>query len=428
MNTTEKKLAEHLFRRKYGEILAALLRSFGYELFDLAEGAVQTAFQRALEKWPFTGTPRNPEGWLYQVARNALLEALRRRKLSNEKIQSLEPDPTPYAQATQDVFAEIDYHLDDLATMILLCCNPQISPKAQVCWTLKTACGFSVQEIARALGVGQENIKKTITRARHTMSQDPDVVNGLDPDRIAHRFPVVMETLYAMFTEGYSASSGESQLRREVAEEALRLADVMLESTVVHQAYKGELEALMALMLFQFARFDARVGDGGMPVRLAEQDRGKWSQDMIQAGFAALEQSIQSGTLGSYHIEARIAAEHSSSKAFEETDWQKILDLYNQLVSIKDTDQVRLNRIVAVQFALGASAAMHELQMLDRDDSSDGAVFFPRSFLYHAVKAQLYDALAQHGEALNEWNQAKKSAPTAADRSFVEAQIKSCLR
>jgi RNA polymerase sigma-70 factor (ECF subfamily) len=313
-------LTEHLFREKYGEILAALLRSSGYEHIDLAEEAAQFAFQRALEKW-LTGLPDNPGGWLYAVARNAFLESLRRGKTEQQKYEHIQRETELLDTETH---FESEEALDDLAAMILLCCNPELSPRAQVCITLKSACGFSVREIARALGMQEEATKKIITRAKEKLEEDHEVFHELNHVRIAERFTLVLETLYAMFTEGYSASGGETQLRKDVAEDAIRLANVFLQTKLSPEERKGEIHALIALALFQFARFDARADESGLPIRLQEQDRSKWSRGMIHAGLLALKESQMSPRPSAFHLEARIAAEHTTSPSFEGTNWKSI--------------------------------------------------------------------------------------------------------
>lgn len=423
MPSASSQLTEHLFRRKYGEMLAALLRAVGYHNFALAEEALQTAFQRALETWPVSGAPQNPAGWLYNVARNAALDALRKDKIKAQKLFSLEeqnaPSLSPVILAEQESSAAPP-DLDDLATMILLCCNPDLSAKAQVCLTLKAACGFSVHEIARALGMEDEAVKKTVTRAKEKMSGDPAILHALDAKRIAERFALVMETVYAMFTEGYSASRGESQLRRDIAEEAIRLIDTLLASTLTPQSRIGELHALMALMLFQFARFEARVDENGAAIRLQEQDRGKWNAELIRAGLVALDHSKNETEPTAYHLEARIAAEHAISPSFAATNWKNILALYDQLLRVKDTEQVRLNRIVALRYAKGPEAALREMEAPLQTPTENK---FASSFLFHAVWADLLEASGRNREARAEWESAAYIAPTTAERKFIEKKL-----
>lgn len=420
-----KILIEHLFRRKYGEILAVLLRHFGYEYFDVAEEAVQTAFQKALENWSITGVPQNPAGWLSAVARNAAYDAIKREKIGRQKIDQLkngiEESLEKITQPEIDPDKSND-EMDDLAVMILLCCNPEVSEKAQVCLTLKTACGFSIREIARALAMNEESVKKTITRAKEKVIVSPELLKKLKQNKITERFKVVMEILYAMFTEGYSASSGEIQLRKEIAEEAIYLSNALLESKLIPNESKPELSALIALMYFQIARFEARIKNEGLPIRLQEQDRNLWDRNLINAGFAMLEKSKATDSVSSYHLEARIAAEHSISNSFEETKWKSIYNLYKKLLQIKDTIPVQLNSIVALKYAESSSTALIAIEKLSLDKRiPDGRS--SEAYLYHSVKADILEAL-ERKEAAKEWEKALKYAPTLAEQKFIEEKIK----
>ena len=313
---------------------------------------------------------------------------------------------------------------DDVATMILLCCNPDLSAKAQVCLTLKSACGFSVAEIARALGMQPEAVKKTITRAKRQVAASRQVFEDLNPGRIAERFGLVLETLYALYNEGYAASAGETQLRRDMAEEAIRLADIFLHSGLTPAARRGELHALIALMLLQLARFDTRHDAAGLPIRLQDQERARWNPALLRAGFTALEAATGTGEVTKYHLEARIAAEHARSPAFADTRWDTILLLYDQLLLHKDSPEVRLARIVALRYARGWQPALRELDALEAAQPIEGDPL-ARSFLRHAVRADLLEAAGQGPAAAAEWHKAHATAPTRADQAFVAGKLRS---
>lgn len=229
-------------------------------------------------------------------------------------------------------------------------------------------------------------------RAKEKVAAEPTLLQDLNQQRIADRFPLVIETLYAMFTEGHSASSGETQLRREIAEEAIRLAGLILPSKFTPDNRKGELQALLALMLLQGARFDARADQNGTPLRLQDQDRGKWNQGMIRAGLAALAASKISKRLTAYHIEARIAAEHSTSRSFDAINWERILALYEQLLAFKDSQDVKLNRIVALRYAKGAAVALQGLETFASTDLASGAESAARDFVGRASTRTRFSA------------------------------------
>ncbi|NJN44966.1 MAG: hypothetical protein HC806_09765 [Anaerolineae bacterium] len=211
-----------------------------------------------------------------------------------------------------------------------------------------------------------------------------------------------------MFTEGYAASGGDSQLRRDVAEEATRLITVLLRTSLTPKQHIGELYALLALMLFQFSRFDARTTEIGIPIRLQEQDRTKWDQPMIQAGMAALAASRVSQSPSVFHLEARIAAEHATSTSFTETNWQTILALYDQLLLLKNTPEVRVNRVVAIRYAVGWETALSELNALESEEKRFHKGSVARSFLLHAIRADLLESAGQPEAASDEWKKRAK--------------------
>jgi RNA polymerase sigma-70 factor (ECF subfamily) len=418
-------IIEHLFRRKYGEMLSVLLRKFGNEKFDLAEESIQHAFQKAIEKWSYTGVPDNPSAWLYTVAQNSLLDTLKRDKTGEQKIEQFKYEQISDSKLIPELNeAEFDENeSDDLMKMVFLCCNPDINPKAQICITLKAACGFTVAEISRALGMSAESVKKIITRAKSKIAGETNPLTALNSYRIADRFPLVIEVIYAMFTEGYSASSGELSLRREIAEEAIYLGGVILNSKYTPEESKGDLSALIALMLFQFSRFEERIDGEGIPKRLQEQDRSKWDSEMIAAGFLALEDSKKSDLPSVYHLEARIAAAHSSGKSFKETDWDKINSLYDELLKLKDTVSVRMNRIVAILYTKGPELALNEINDLMKSLKPVSGHILNQSYHLNALHAEILETVGDEQNALLLWKSALKLSPTSADKKFIESKI-----
>lgn len=434
---------DQLYRRHYGDILAFLLKRIGFQNFEIAEEAVQSAFERALVQWSQSHAtevesasqnanriPENPAGWLSIVARNAAVDMLRKQQRQERREAEAPSPPPPSLAAITDTETDLN-DLNDLAKMLLLCCNPDISTAAQVCLALKAACGFRVREISRVLGMSLEATKKNLSRSRARVAADPDALGELSPARIEARFDAVLETIYAIFTEAHAASAGETQLRSDLAGEALRLADLLLASRWTPTERKPGLHALIALIFFQMARFPARVDDRGVPVQLKDQDRGRWDRAQIRAGFAALSSSQAAGQVTAYHLEARIAAEHARSATFEETDWRRIQQLYEQLLTIKKSPHVRLNRIVALRYAAGPTAALRELDRITESESG----FAPRrvsgddtsrmawSFLYHAVRADLLEADGQSDAARHAWESARQDAPTGEDRRFIEERL-----
>lgn len=403
--------SEHWFRQCSGQIVGRLVRVFGAKRLELAEEAVQEAFRKALEQWPVSGRPANPAAWLHAVARNAALDALRGAQRAERKAEEIAQESSEAAEPRRD-----SSELDDRAAMLLLSCNPSLPPKSRICLALKAVCGFSVREIARALAMNEEAIKKTLARAKAAVAEDDRPFEAISRARVRDHFHEVLETIYALFTEGFAASSGESQLRKELAEEAIFLAEEMLACPLVPSDRRGELRALLALMLFQGARFDAREDATGAPLRLDEQDRSRWNQAMIQAGLVALKASLDSPRATSYHLEARIAAEHATARDFAATRWEAILALYDRLLDLKDVPAVRLGRVVAARYALGPERAMEEFAALP--DAAPGDIFSR-----HAVRGELLQALGRAGEARAAWLAAADHAPTEAERRFAERRL-----
>ncbi|MBL8018572.1 MAG: sigma-70 family RNA polymerase sigma factor [Leptospirales bacterium] len=412
-------LTEGLFRSSYGEILSSLVSTIGYRNIAIAEEALQDAFQKALANWPYSGVPENPAGWIFTVARNSAIDVLRRNQVEQNKLAELariEP------LEARDVLATAE---DELARMILLCCSKHITPRSQVLLTLKYACGFSVREIAAIVDDPEENVKRAITRAREQLSEIPQTLQSIDEGSVRARFPQVIETLYAMFTAGYSASRGNAQLHRDVADSAIRLCLFFIERRKYAFESESQLRALAALMLLQFARFPARVMDE-LPVPLSDQDRTLWNHEQIALGMAQLQKSIANAAVQSrYHIEARIAAEHSTAMNFRSTNWDRIFNLYQQLQEIQPTPQVILNRIIAQRFAQGPAAALTELDTFFRNHLVGAHSRSILHFHYECTRADILSALnGPTSEGRESWNRALALSPTLADKKFVQQQLK----
>ncbi len=265
-------------------------------------------------------------------------------------------------------------------------------------------------------------MKKVIARAKSKIADNRNVLSDLDAKKISNRFFYAMETLYAMFTDGYSASSGELHLRKEIAEKAIRICSMLLNSSLVPEEQKNDLNALISLMLFQFARFDARIGSNGTVVRLQEQNRNLWNKELIAAGMHALEASMKTSHVSAYQIEARIASEHSRRISFDTTYWNKIISLYDQLVQSKGTEEVRLNRIAALRYGNKLGIALQEIEEMSQhtymNDKPPHILF-----LYYSVKADLLHASGRHSESIQEWKRALAIAPTTADKIFIEQAL-----
>ncbi|MEU6146313.1 sigma-70 family RNA polymerase sigma factor [Streptomyces sp. NPDC047081] len=349
MGTTTE--VEDLLRLHTPQVLGALVRRYGH--FDAAEDAVQEALLAAAGQWPSAGVPDNPRGWLIRVAARRLTDALRAeeaRRAREERVAALEPR-VPY---TLDDRAPRE---DDTLTLLFLCCHPDLTKPARIALTLRAVGGLTTAEIARAYLVPEATMAQRISRAKQKVRG----VRFGRPDQWEQRLPAVLHTLYLIFNEGYTATSGASLQRRDLAGEAIRL------TRAVYRLLPddGEVAGLLALMLLTDARRDARTGPHGELVPLDEQDRGRWDKAAIEEGVALVTRALSRGRAGPYQLRAAIAAVHDEAPSAAETDWQEILGLYEVLVRLVPGPVERLNRAVALAMVDGPAAGLAELALLE---------------------------------------------------------------
>ncbi|MFE9647816.1 RNA polymerase sigma factor [Streptomyces sp. NPDC006365] len=346
---------EDLLRLHAPQVLGALVRRYGH--FDAAEDAVQEALLAAAGQWPESGVPDNPRGWLIKVASRRLTDALRSdqaRRLREEKAAVLTPRDAFTAPPPGPERAPSE---DDTLTLLFLCCHPDLPPPAQIALTLRAVGGLTTAEIARAHLVPEATMAQRISRAKQR-------VKGTRfgrPDHWEKRLPAVLHTLYLIFNEGYTATSGASLQRAELAGEAIRLA------RTVHRLLPGDCEVmgLLALMLLTDARRAARTGPGGELIPLDEQDRGLWDKAAIEEGVALVTRALSQRRPGPYQLRAAIAAVHDEADSPDSTDWPEILGLYDVLVRLVPSPVERLNRAVAVAMVHGPKAGLAELGALE---------------------------------------------------------------
>ncbi|WP_405869444.1 MULTISPECIES: RNA polymerase sigma factor [unclassified Streptomyces] len=350
--TTE---VEDLLRLHAPQVLGALVRRYGH--FDAAEDAVQEALLAAAGQWPSAGVPDNPRGWLIKVASRRLTDALRSdsaRRAREERAAALTPRdaftaPPPGADRAP--------REDDALTLLFLCCHPDLTPPAQIALTLRAVGGLTTAEIARAYLVPEATMAQRISRAKQKVRG----VRFGRPDHWEDRLPAVLHTLYLIFNEGYTATSGAVLQRRELAGEAIRL------TRTVHRLLPddGEVAGLLALMLLTDARREARTGPHGELVPLDEQDRARWDKAAIEEGVALVVRALSRGGAGPYGVRAAIAAVHDEAPSAAATDWQEILGLYEVLVRLVPGPVERLNRAVAVAMVDGPAAGLAELDQME---------------------------------------------------------------
>ena len=341
---------EDLLRELAPQVLGALVRRYGH--FDVAEDAVQEALLAAAGQWPSAGVPDNPRGWLIKVASRRLTDALRSEQARRAREERAAALTSRLASGPDRAPRE-----DDALTLLFLCCHPDLTPPAQIALTLRAVGGLTTAEIARAYLVPEATMAQRISRAKQKVRG----VRFGRPDHWEKRLPAVLHTLYLIFNEGYTATSGAVLQRRELAGEAIRLA------RTVHRLLPddGEVAGLLALMLLTDARRDARTGPHGELVSLDEQDRARWDKAAIEEGVALVTRALSRGCAGPYQVRAAIAAVHDEAPSAQATDWEEILGLYEVLVRLVPGPVERLNRAVAVAMVHGPEAGLTELDLLD---------------------------------------------------------------
>jgi RNA polymerase sigma-70 factor (ECF subfamily) len=351
-------LVDHLFRHSAGQMVATLTRVFGAEHLSLAEEVVQEALVAALQQWGLRGVPDNPRGWLFQVARNRALDQLRRDASFRGKERDIAVALTNAASDEARFAHELR---DDQLRMMLMCCHPSIPKDSRIALTLKTVGGFSVDEIARAFLTKKETIAQRIVRAKRSIREEHLRLDFPSARELPERLESLLEVLYLLFNEGYSAHAGEDLVRADLCTEAIRLTRQLVE----HPATAApQCHALLALMLLQAARLPARVDAAGELATLEEQDRARWDQPMIAEGLRELGRSAAGERVTAYHVEAAIASCHAIAPSFEETDWAEIVGHYDDLLAIKPSPVVALNRAIAVAMAEGPRAGIAAIESI----------------------------------------------------------------
>jgi RNA polymerase sigma-70 factor (ECF subfamily) len=413
-NSSAGILVDHLFRSRAGQMVAYLTRLLGPEHLDLAEEVTQEALLKALQHWPYAGIPQNPAGWLFRVAHNAALDAVRHRTMTAEKSAELAAEYFSRRATIVPNDAELEEQLrDDELRMVLMCCHPALPQDARVALSLKTVGGLSVREIARAFLADEATIAQRLVRAKRQI-RDAGIRFELPAgeDLIA-RMDFALEVVYLMFNEGYGAQSGEDLVRQDLCGEALRLGRLLATSSVgAPQAH-----ALVALMAFQAARLRARLDANGEIILLEDQDRNQWDGSLIALGFHHFELCIDGVAVTSYHLQAAIAATHARAQEGRATNWKLILELYDQLIALSPSPVVELNRAVVVAKLNGPEAGLAALQPLADNRALRNYYLLP------AVQAQLLLEIGDKLGANERLRQALERPCSEPERRFLRRKL-----
>lgn len=414
MTVAERALVR-LVRDEGPRVLASLVRATGS--LQIAEDAVQDAVVRALEAWPIQGVPEEPRAWLTLTARRRAIDLLRREAKRSGK----EADARTLGELARGQLPKTSVIADDLLRLIFTVCHPELPTDAQVALALRTLCGLSTAEVARALLVSEAAMGKRLTRARRRIALAGIPYRVPTADELPSRLGGVASTIYVVFTEGHDAVVGDAPERVALCEQAIRLARLTLQVLGEHPSITG----LLSLMLLQDSRRRARVGPNGDVVLLRDQDRSQWDQGRVAEGMGLLGRALRSTptTPDTYVVQAAIAACHAVAPTWESTNWAAIVSWYDVLLAVNDTPVVRLNRAVAVSERDGPTAGLAELDAVA--GSGDGGLdgFAP----YHGARGQLLLEAGRHLEAESELRRAIAGAAPAAVKRHLRSQLERCL-
>jgi RNA polymerase sigma-70 factor (ECF subfamily) len=408
---------EHFFRHEAGRLVAVLTRIFGWQNFDLVEDMVQATLLDALESWRIRGVPDNPSGWVHRVARNKILDALRRDRIGQRITQEWGARRPPHEESLDELFLDAEIK-DSQLRMIFACCHPHLARENQLALTLKALCGFGNSEIARALLVSEETVKKRLQRATrdlidHEIALEPPAAGEL-PDRL----DAVHQVLYLLFNEGYSSSEGETAIRADLCEEAARLCHLLCSQP---SCSTPATHALMALMLFHGARLEARLDPHGSLLLMEEQDRGRWDHALIGRAREFLARSVEGTVISRFHLEAGIAFLHCTARSYADTDWPAILRLYNALLTIQRSPIYLLNRAIVVAQIDGPHAGIRALDEAGLDPA------LRHYHLFDATLGELHRRAGDLARARQHLEAAREKTCSPFDRELIDRRLSQCV-
>jgi RNA polymerase sigma-70 factor, ECF subfamily len=409
---------ETLYRSESGRVLATLVRLLGD--LDLAEESMHEAFAAALESWTLDGIPDKPRPWLISTARFKAIDAMRRRArfdgAQRDLVAHMESRVNDAPSGNEEIGdEEIE---DDRLRLIFTCCHPALPPEGQVALTLREVCGLTTEEIARAFLVTPATLAQRIVRAKAKIRETPIPYEVPAPQELPERLGAVLQVIYLVFNEGYSAAAGAQVTRAELTGEAIRLGRLLAELQPEPEVPTPEIMGLLALMLLQESRRAARTSPAGELILLENQDRSLWNREQIAEGVALVEKALNSRRFGAYTLQAAIAAVHAEAESTAATDWRQIVALYNQLVRIHPSPVAHLNRAVAIAMRDGPEAGLAHIDaVLEHGELAN-------YYLAHSARADMYRRLGRNAEARSSYEKALALTQQEPERQFLQERIR----
>jgi len=412
----------HLFRHESGKMVSVLVKIFGTENFEMAEDVVQDALVSALETWKFRGIPDNPRAWLYRTARNKAIDVIRKNK-HNQAIDFSDPAKQLLTSeytltATMNNYWEENQIQDDFLAMMYASCDPKISEENQITFILKSLCGFSTKEVARSFLTSEETISKRLYRTKEYFRKNKIKPTIPSDEEIESRTHTVLNSIYLLFNEGYSATHSKELVREDLISQALHLCNSLLGNKKTNTS---EAKALMALMCFHTARSKSRLSSKGELVQLSKQDRSTWNKELIQAGRWYLHRAGLGSTYSNYHIEAAIAFQHCDAPTYEETNWGAILAYYDMLLSISNDPIVALNRCLVILELNGPKLALNAITELENIE------VLKNYYLYHASLGAIKERMKENVQAVSHYKKAIDLTQSVQEQKFLQERITSIL-
>jgi RNA polymerase sigma factor (sigma-70 family) len=400
------QLVDHLFRHESGKMVSVLTKMFGLQNLDIAQDIVQDTLLKAMTVWRYGNLPDNPSAWLYRVAKNKAIDFLRSEKSGRKVSATDRHEAIAETENTSDIFLESEIR-DSQLRMIFACCHPSIPQESQIALSLKTLCGLSVPEIARAFLTNEETISKRIYRAKEKIQTEKIPLEVPSAQAIPARLEIVLHVLYLLFNEGYNSSGADELIRKDLCTEAMRLCHLLTQLPVTNQP---SANALLALMCFQSSRFLSRLDENGNIITLKYQDRNTWNRALIQKGTDYLDRAAEGNSFSVYHLEAAIASLHASSPSFEKTDWKSVYHLYDILYRMNPSPIVALNKAIASSYAISNQSALDLLNQIKG---------LEKHHLYHAALGEVCLALDKKAEAKNHFECALRLTVSKTEQQLL---------